>query len=393
MEKQLTLIAAGDVCMKKVEDKVDAAYAAWVLEKVRPLLDGADLRICNLECPLTDCEEMLPKSGPNIKGIPKNVEFLTEGRFDCAILANNHTGDYGQQGVFDTLEVLKKAGVGLVGAGKDIDEAYQPWYIEKNGIRLGIVALCENEFGVATRKLAGVAGFQIGRAQRAIQEAKKNAEFVVVVFHGGNENNPLPSPRVKERYHLLADLGADAVIGMHPHCPQGYEVYNNVPIVYSVGNFFFYDPYPDLAHSWHFGYLPELTFRPGEPVGLEIHPYHFIEGDGQVLPLEGKEKENMMAYLEKISGMFADDENLEKYFRAWCTITGPVYAEFLMYRSDYTVDARLRREKCFNDLRNNLTCEAHNELLTGLLLLEERGEWEEALALSQELKDLQYIHI
>ena len=106
-------------------------------------------------------------------------------------------------------------------AGRNLADSYEPWIFEKNGLSLAVLAVAENEFGGATADRPGMAAFSLGRLSQAMDAARRKAAFVIVVIHGGNEYNPLPSPRVIERYRLIARLGADAVIGMHTHCPQG----------------------------------------------------------------------------------------------------------------------------------------------------------------------------
>lgn len=78
--------------------------------------------------------------------------------------------------------------------------------------------------------------------RKSIEKEAEQTDYTIVIFHGGTEYNPFPSPEQKARYRELIDFGADAVIGMHPHCPQGYERYRNKIIVYSTGNFFFQKP-------------------------------------------------------------------------------------------------------------------------------------------------------
>lgn len=158
---------------------------------------------------------------------------------DAVGLANNHFGDFGEAGMRSTWECLRENGIAWVGAGETLDDAYRALRFEKDGIRVAVVAACENEFGTATATTPGSAGYAPLRLADRIAEEKKTAEYVVVYFHGGNENNPFPSPKKNDWYRLWTRLGADAVIAMHTHCPQGHEIYEGKPIVYSMGEFLF----------------------------------------------------------------------------------------------------------------------------------------------------------
>ncbi|MFR3483329.1 MAG: CapA family protein, partial [Clostridia bacterium] len=133
--------------------------------------------------------------------------------------------------------LLKKEGIEYAGAGANLEEAYRAWRCEKARTRISVICVAENEFGIAGPDKPGAAGIQMGLLRGRIVEEKGQSDFVVVVVHGGNENNPFPSPGAQERYRLLVDFGADAIVGMHPHCPQGYEFYRGTPIVYSVETF------------------------------------------------------------------------------------------------------------------------------------------------------------
>ena len=137
----------------------DAAYSKKLFSELRPYLDAADFRLCNLENVI--CEEGLGapivKCGPNLRGEPEEMGFLTEGGFDCVFLANNHLGDLGPEPVLDTIRRLDEAGIGHCGGGKNIEEAYKAWYAEKNGIKIAFISVCENEFGGAEKDFPGSA--------------------------------------------------------------------------------------------------------------------------------------------------------------------------------------------------------------------------------------------
>ena len=91
----------------------------------------------------------------------------------------------------------------------------------------------------------------------AIEEAKKKADFVVVIAHGGHEHYNLPSPRMKKWYRFFVDAGAHAVVGHHTHIISGYEVYKDAPIFYSLGNFCF--DWEGLRNmEWNNGMLVEV---------------------------------------------------------------------------------------------------------------------------------------
>jgi poly-gamma-glutamate capsule biosynthesis protein CapA/YwtB (metallophosphatase superfamily) len=389
-ERILRVSVAGDLCMRNLTDVVDDTYSKEALRLVQPILARADFRLINLENAVIEEGTPIHKSGPPLKMHPKNLVFLKAGRFDCAILANNHVGDYGEEGVYSTLRSLDEAKIKYVGAGKNIDESYKPLFLEANGCKLGIVALCENEFGIAELDKAGTAGFDIFRVNKAIKEAKEKADFVLTIMHGGNEYNPVPSPRVVSRYRTFADLGADAVIGMHPHCIQGYEIYNNVPIVYSTGNFLFSkSSSKDLQDPWYYGYLPYLTFKKGKSASLEIYPYRFNPECTLITPFENEEKETMLSYIQKISEPIKDEELLMRFFMGWCIISGIPHAKHLQYKPEFFDESEFPTGHPLLPLRNLYTCEAHNELMTVFLKMLADGKKDVGLSMTEEIRRLQ----
>lgn len=142
------------------------------------------------------------------------------------------------------------------------------------------------------------------------------SDYVIVVFHGGNEFNPLPSPDTVDRYRLVCDMGADAVVGGHTHCPQGYEIYNKKPIVYSMGNFLFQSSSQKYERdSWHYGYISVLEINNG--ISLEIIPYRFNNKATNIKIFERNDKRKMLEYIDKLCEIINNSDELDKYFNGW----------------------------------------------------------------------------
>ena len=192
---------------------------------------------------------------------------------DIVTLANNHTGDFGAGAIKDTLALLNENGIRYLGARENIDEAYNACRLERDGISVSVISVCENEFGIAAKNSYGSAGYNARLLLNKIREEKEIRDNVIVVFHSGNEFNPLPSPDTQDRYRLICDMGADAVIGCHTHCPQGYEIYNGKPIIYSMGNFLFKSNIQRETHnSWYYGYMTELEIGKSR-TSFKLIPY------------------------------------------------------------------------------------------------------------------------
>ena len=313
----MKILFTGDVNFRGIEP-LDGKKSTEIISELLPYLSSADFRILNLEAPLADKENHTPieKSGPNLICDPSSIIFLKKFGADGVTLANNHIGDFGEGAVKNTLDVLDEGGILHAGAGANVSQAYEAMHFEKSGVRVAVISVCENEFGMATKKTFGSAGYEPRRLLKQIQEERSKADFVTVVFHGGNEFCPLPSPDTVERYRLICDMGADAVIGGHTHCPQGYEYYGGKPIVYSIGNLLFTSQNkPDPNDSWYYGYAVILNIE--ESLSLELVPYKYDKKATKIHVFGGEDKEKMLEYIEHISEIIQDEEELCKHFKGW----------------------------------------------------------------------------
>ena len=392
------ILIGGDVSTHYSKDavKTDAAYSKRLFRELRPYLDAADFRLCNLENVI--CEEGLGapiiKCGPNLRGEPEEMGFLTEGGFDAVFLANNHLGDLGPEPVLDTIRRLDEAGIGHCGGGANIEEAYKAWYAEKDGLRIAFISVCENEFGGAEADFPGSAVYNEMKVRNRIVEEKQKADFVVVIFHGGQETNPVAGPSHIDRYRLFTIFGADAVVAMHTHCIQGNETFEGKPIIYSMGNFYFNcylreKPMPESS-PWNYGYMTELFFEKGKPVTYRVIPYHLKENGELLHVFEGEERDKMLAYIDKLSAIIQDPEATQRFYDAWCTRNGVTHIRYFPIFRDEMLTSRQEVDVKHCALMRNLhTCEAHCAMITRTAHLMYHGRIAEAAKALDELLALQ----
>ena len=382
----MKLLFTGDVCFN-YQPELEETMAQTALADMLPLFRQADYRVMNLETPL--CPEHIgapiEKSGPNLVGRPRNIAFLTTAGCDCAILANNHTGDYGDDALYATLDLLDSRGIAHTGAGANLDEAYRPWRIAKDGVSVSVIAVCENEFGIATAEKPGAAGFSWEWLGDRIRMERMVSRYVIVVFHGGAEHYPLPTPLTRERYRTIIRLGADAVIGGHPHTMQGYELYDGKPIYYSMGNFFFqYVPRQDA--SWYRGYMVMLNLT-ASGVSGEVIPYTADPDTMRLTPVTGQGYKNTIVYLEKLSAYIGNTTELKRLYEGWCTMSGFGYSRSLMLDPAYMTVTDTPAP--IAPLKNLFGCEAHNELMRTTLDLAFFGDLAKAAEAREEIRRLQ----
>ncbi len=196
----------------------------------------ADLVLMNLETSLPRHLEARPKAGPALSGsIETLVRFAT--RDFVITLANNHMMDYGEIGLQETINACRNAGFETLGAGANLDTAIQPVVRNTNGVKIGILACAETQFGIAAPWQAGVAPIVPGKTEIQIRRLAERVDILIVTVHGAAEMCPWPSPKWQDLLRGFIDAGASIVHGHHSHVPQGYEEYHNGLIFYGLGNF------------------------------------------------------------------------------------------------------------------------------------------------------------
>jgi Bacterial capsule synthesis protein PGA_cap len=238
VEETVTIAAVGDIAMGR-DGFLPPADGAALFAQVSHLLRG-DVVIGNLEQALTDSGTS--KCGKRetdcfaFRTPPSTADALAGAGFTVLNVANNHSNDYGQAGLDDTVAALESAGLAHTGL---VDELPR---VQKRPVRA--IAL---GFGFYP---TGESLLDIPRAEELVEEADRWADVVLVTFHGGAEGKDATRvPRGMETYlgeergylrafsHAVVDAGADLVVGHGPHVLRGMEWYNERLIAYSLGNF------------------------------------------------------------------------------------------------------------------------------------------------------------
>jgi hypothetical protein len=203
-----------------------------------------DRYVFNLEYPIT--RNTVGTDGKvNLKAESNHLP-QTFPKFPMAVcVANNHILDYGEEGFRDTLEEMQKSGIPYFGAGQEDDRYHNPLIIEVDGVTVGLAGYaCPSTSAVlGGNGRSGASAIDIGRIRRDMETAReRGAQVVIVSVHWGAEQVYLPKPSDVETARRIVDAGADMIIGHHAHCIQPYEIYNDKPIFYGLGNCIF----PDL---------------------------------------------------------------------------------------------------------------------------------------------------
>ncbi|MBA3011526.1 MAG: CapA family protein [Proteobacteria bacterium] len=292
-----TLCIAGDWAPIRHFKSIIETDPASLYTDLLPVIQSTDLCVVNLEAPLSDRGSPVIKSGAVFKGESRHIQGLTALPVDAVTLANNHVFDFGPAAFQDTLGLLEKNNIKWTGAGMTIEEAAKPMILTAKGIRIAIVNFSEGEDLTAAGKGPGVMGWEIPRIQAQIQTLKKEVDQVVVIAHCGLEYIPFAPPYVMDAFIKMAEAGADAVIGHHPHVPQGIKFHKGVPICCSLGNFVFYQD-TDLYFR-KLGYLVKLGLTRDALVSLDLVPYQIR--DQGLSALKGEDQDTFFTRFKEIS--------------------------------------------------------------------------------------------
>lgn len=210
------------------------------------IMQEVDIMMLNNEFPYTDRGTPTEGKTYTFRADTSAVSYLNDMGADIVSVANNHVYDFGETGLLDTLSTLEEAGIPYVGAGRNLDEASAPVYFISGDIKIAIVSATQIErldnpdTKGATQNSAGTFRcWDPEKLYEVVAQAKENSDFVIVYVHWGTENVEEPDWAQLQQAPEIAKAGADLIIGAHPHCLQGIQYFENTPVFYSLGNFWF----------------------------------------------------------------------------------------------------------------------------------------------------------
>ena len=341
-------------------------------------LKEADINVVNMEGPIkTDDGQPIKKSGPSLSQDNKVPQFLESYGFDLVSLANNHTTDFGENALRLTIDSFTSAKT--FGAGTFTD-SYKIEVLTLKGIRIGFLGLTQYEFGihddaVFSKKSLGTAWFCHPLVDELIQESRNCCDYLIVMPHAGCECFDHPLPEIRTLYRHFISIGADAVIGGHPHVPQGWEFFKGKPIVYSLGNFCFDSI--ESSDLWYKGIMACLTINNNESISLSIE---LLSYDNQRKIIDLTDDDSLMAHLSYLNLILSDKEKylclinekclqMEQQYMNLFEYSGfyrPQFKRFLRLLLGMIKNKLIRRKSVYDDTHfiNNLRCETHRWIIS-----------------------------
>ena len=303
---------AGDVLL----DRNYSIYATYlnrgseiencISEDLLEVMRNCDVMMSNNEFPYTDRGEPLPGKTFTFHASPSSATVLQDMGVDIVSLANNHSFDYGEVSMLDSLDTLQGIGMPYVGAGHNLEEATMPYYYVVNGYKIGIISATQIERNGnpntrgATEDACGVFRcMDPALLQETLTKMKENADFVILFIHWGTESTDVLDWAQTGQVEGYVDAGADLIIGAHPHVLQEVAYVKGVPVVYSLGNFWFNSRTLDSC-------VVSASIKDGELQGLQFLPC--LQSGCSVKLLQGEERERVLNYMRFISPNAEIDE-------------------------------------------------------------------------------------
>ena len=369
----MQLIIAGDLVPTKsnIEHFSKGNMDMLLGDELFSLWGSANMRMFNLESPITNTFSPISKCGPNFMAPTSTIKGIKALNPSLIALANNHILDQGEQGLHSTVRLLEENDIAYVGAGSNLVEAARPYIWERDGIRVGVYACAEHEFTIATEDSPGANPFDPLESLEHIQDLAAKCDHLIVLYHGGKEHYRYPSPDLQRICRKIVDQGANLVVCQHSHCIGAFEKYSGATIVYGQGNFLF-----DNSESefWQTSLLLNVAIE-GASMSVDYIP---IVKHGHTVRLANQQqwKEIMQGFEERSRQILDKEFVRQEYDKFAAQMLNRYLAAFhgntLLFKvlnklCRNTLASRLFTKKALTAIQNYIECEAHRELvLAGL---------------------------
>ncbi|MBR2024706.1 MAG: CapA family protein, partial [Clostridia bacterium] len=213
-------------------------------------------------------------------------------------------------------------------------------------VKIAVIAVCEHEYTYALENREGAREYDPYDTNDDIVEAKKNADYVFVIYHGGKEECRYPSPRLLKACRSMVKHGADVVLCQHSHCIGCYEKYGNGHILYGQGNFHFvcknFETKEDGGYMWNTGLIAKIDID--TELKIEFIP---TVVDGQGIRLANREEsEKLLSELNERSKSLKDG--------TW----NELFKSFALSQSRYLIFPKEQYE----EIAHYFDCEAHTDM-------------------------------
>ena len=301
------LIAFGDVALIRL--RADDALGRF--DRVKTLLESADIRVANLEAGVTSLRQPASSLGAGMRAEPEALGTLTEAGFDVVSVANNHALDYGSEGLADCVELLNARGIDVCGV--DGTNGRQRCVSRTvKSLKVGFLGFCD-DINAASAPGRPRPSLWSPEGLAAIGAARRDVDVLIVQMHWGYEFCLHPLRRHRDQARMAVEAGAHAVICHHAHVPQGFEIWNDCLIAYGLGNGCMpINPYLINGHPWaNRSVALEVGLAQDGIATVRLHPLGLLQ-DGSPVPLADGDRNSFLAGLAQMSARLRDEAFLDR---------------------------------------------------------------------------------
>lgn len=249
-QSEITISFVGDVSladnwyiMPKYDERNKKVYGI-LSEDVVNIMTSSDIMVANNEFTISNRGTKIPNKLYTFKASPERLTIYKEMGVDLVTLANNHIYDYGEEAFLDALDALEEYDIPYIGAGRNLEEAKQPYYFIINGYKIGFVNATRAEKFILTKEATETNGgvlkcYDPTTFIQVIEDTKRHSDYVIALVHWGREDSSELEQVQIDTAKQYIDAGADVIVGSHAHTLQGIDFYKEKAIIYNLGDFIF----------------------------------------------------------------------------------------------------------------------------------------------------------
>lgn len=355
----------------------DSLYSKEMLDYLKEF----DFRIFDFETVFEGQGAKINKAGPYMTTSVDTLPGIKSLDPNLMILANNHTGNLGVDGVEHTCKVFNDNGIDTIGAGRTLADARKAYIYENDGIKVGFLAFAEHEFTYADDSRGGVNPFDYFNSYDDIAELKQSCDYVICFYHGGLIEYRYPTPLQQRRLRRMVDCGADLVVSQHTHCIGCEEHYKGKTILYGQGDFLFARP---TRNEYRYsGLLLDVNVTKD---GISVQYKVRVKPKDTIRFADvNEEREIIDAFAQReqdlINGLIVSkfEEFTQKNYKRYmsCVIgkdqSGLIYRainKLMRHQYVYKLFKKKYNKRAGLSLWNYIECESHNEVLRRMMKLE-----------------------
>ena len=292
-----------------------------------------NLNITNIETVIDTKKRIFAKNAPRFINKPEVLTSLKSINTHLACLANNHILDNGYFGLKKTIYYLKKYKINHVGADFSLEKIYKPFLFDKNNQKIAVINTSEGEeANEKYNNYIGASDIESYKVIDQIREYKSKGYLVILIAHAGVEYIPVPPPYIKKIFKNFADEGADLIIGHHPHVSQGFEIYKNVPIFYSLGNFTMWKN--NLRKNCYKSFFLNLEIKDNKLSNINLVPFKINKDGLNLIPKNEFIKKiiELNSFLSKSNEIWQEYVNRKNLKRAYFSESISFFYNFEGYK-------------------------------------------------------------